>query len=179
MRKRPQCPSRFISPASRIRSRAERLLAVLDKAAAHAPAQKFDPAVYLTLRLRPDMLPFARQVQIVCDHAKNGSGAARRRRGAALRGQRGVAGRAQGAHRKDARLYRRRLDAKAIEAGAEREIAVPVGPNKVKMTATTTSCISRCRTSISISTTAYDMLRYAGVEIGKRDFLGAPPDSAA
>lgn len=36
------------------------LAAWLDKAEAHAAARKFDPAVYLQLRLAPDMLPFVR-----------------------------------------------------------------------------------------------------------------------
>ena len=45
-------------------------LAILDKAEAHAAAAKFDPQIYLTLRLRPDMFAFARQVQAFCDHAK-------------------------------------------------------------------------------------------------------------
>jgi hypothetical protein len=42
----------------------------LGKAAAHAEAKKFDPAVYLTLRLAPDMLPFPKQIQIASDNAK-------------------------------------------------------------------------------------------------------------
>jgi hypothetical protein len=42
----------------------------LDKAAAHAETKKFDPAVYLTLRLAPDMLAFPNQIQIASDNAK-------------------------------------------------------------------------------------------------------------
>lgn len=45
----------------------------LDKAAAHAEAKKFDPAVYAGLRLAPDQLPFATQVLIACDTAKLGA----------------------------------------------------------------------------------------------------------
>src|SRR5437763_5100007 len=44
----------------------------LDKAEAHAQAKKFDPAVYLTARLAPDMLPFTNQIQIACDAVKYG-----------------------------------------------------------------------------------------------------------
>ena len=47
--------------------------AIIDKAAAHAEAAKFDPAIYVTMRLRPDMFSFARQVQTFCDNAKNAS----------------------------------------------------------------------------------------------------------
>jgi hypothetical protein len=39
-------------------------------AAAHAKAKSFDPDIYLGLRLAPDQLAFARQVQIACDTAK-------------------------------------------------------------------------------------------------------------
>ena len=46
------------------------LSAILDKAQAHAEAKKFDSSVYMTLRLFPDMLPFSKQVQIACDSAK-------------------------------------------------------------------------------------------------------------
>ena len=45
---------------------------ILDKAAAHAEARKFDPAILLQYRLAPDMLPLIRQVLIACDSAKNG-----------------------------------------------------------------------------------------------------------
>ena len=48
------------------------LLAWLDKAEAHAAAKKFDTGVLLAARLAPDMLPFARQIQIACDSAKFG-----------------------------------------------------------------------------------------------------------
>jgi hypothetical protein len=46
------------------------LTAILDKAAAHAAAKKFDPVVLAQARLFPDMYPLARQVQIACDTAK-------------------------------------------------------------------------------------------------------------
>src|SRR5271169_6444136 len=46
------------------------LSAILDKAAAHATAKKFDSAVLAQSRLFPDMHPLVRQVQIACDTAK-------------------------------------------------------------------------------------------------------------
>ena len=49
------------------------LLALLDKAEAHAKARNFDPTNYLALRLAPDMFPLVRQVQTCCDNAKNGA----------------------------------------------------------------------------------------------------------
>ncbi len=50
------------------------LSAMLDKAAAHAAARKFDPAVLVQARLFPDMFPLSRQVQIACDTAKGAAG---------------------------------------------------------------------------------------------------------
>src|SRR6187401_3178500 len=40
------------------------LVTWLDKAEAHATAKKFEPSVYLTARLAPDMLPLPTQIQI-------------------------------------------------------------------------------------------------------------------
>jgi hypothetical protein len=50
------------------------LSAMLDKAAAHAEAKKFDTAVLAQSRLYPDMFPLLRQVQIACDTAKGAAG---------------------------------------------------------------------------------------------------------
>ncbi|MGH8261473.1 MAG: DUF1993 family protein, partial [Steroidobacteraceae bacterium] len=47
------------------------LAKILDKAAQHAAAKKFDAAVLVNGRLAPDMFPFVKQVQIACDFAKN------------------------------------------------------------------------------------------------------------
>ncbi len=46
------------------------LSVILDKAAAHAAAKKFDSIALLQSRLYPDMFPLSRQVQIACDTAK-------------------------------------------------------------------------------------------------------------
>ena len=108
-------------------------LAILDKAAAHAAARKFDPPIYLTLRLRPDMLPFARQVQTFCDNAKNASVALAGVGAAALRGQRGLARRAQGAHPEDARLHRRRSTPRRSTPAPSARSSFPSAPNKTKM----------------------------------------------
>jgi len=50
------------------------LSSILDKAAAHAGARKFEPVVLAQARLFPDMFPLARQVQITCDTAKGAAG---------------------------------------------------------------------------------------------------------
>ena len=46
------------------------MLVWLDKAQAHAEARKFDTVNYLSMKLAPDMLPFVKQIQIASDGAK-------------------------------------------------------------------------------------------------------------
>ena len=48
------------------------LKGVLAKGQAHAKAKGTDEANYLTMRIVPDMLPLAAQVRIACDIAKRG-----------------------------------------------------------------------------------------------------------
>jgi uncharacterized protein len=48
------------------------LQGVIEKGKAHAAAKGTDEANYLTMRLTPDMLPLTAQVRIACDIAKRG-----------------------------------------------------------------------------------------------------------
>ncbi len=48
------------------------LCEILNKATAHAEAKKFDMTVLLNSRLAPDQFNFIRQIQITCDTAKLG-----------------------------------------------------------------------------------------------------------
>jgi hypothetical protein len=49
------------------------LAGIMDKAAAHAEAKKIDPSVFTNGRLSPDMFPFTRQIMIATDFAKGAS----------------------------------------------------------------------------------------------------------
>jgi hypothetical protein len=49
------------------------LSTIIDKAASHAEAKKIDPSVFTNGRLSPDMFPFTRQVLIATDFAKGAS----------------------------------------------------------------------------------------------------------
>jgi hypothetical protein len=51
----------------------ETLSGILKKGAAYAQEKKVDESVLLNSRLYPDMFPFARQVQIACDTCKAGA----------------------------------------------------------------------------------------------------------
>jgi len=148
--------------------------AILDKAAAHAEASKFDPAVYMTLRIRPDMLPFPRQIMIFSDTAKNGA--------ARLAGVEAPKFEDDEKTLDDlkARIaktlaFLATVDRAALEAGAEREVTFPIGPTKAKMMGRDYLAHFILPNFFFHVTTAYDLLRYAGVPLGKRDYLGAVP----
>src|ERR1700726_2972677 len=48
------------------------LTGILGKAEAHCKAKNIAPEVLLSARLYPDMLPFSKQIQLVCDFAAKG-----------------------------------------------------------------------------------------------------------
>ncbi len=150
------------------------LAALLDKAANHAEAKKIDPAVLLNARLFPDMFAFTRQVQVACDLAKNG--------GARLAGV--DPPRHEDNEKTIAELQTRvaktisfvkTLDGGKIDAAANREITFPLGPNKGQMKGADYLNHFVLPNFYFHLATAYGILRHCGVEIGKRDFLGAIP----
>jgi hypothetical protein len=147
---------------------------ILDKAAAHAETAKFDPAIYLTLRLRPDMLAFPRQVQNFCDSAKNVSARLAGVEAPRMEDTETTLGELKDRIAKTL-TFLGGLDAAALEAGAEREIVFPAAGGKGKMIGRDYLTHFALPNFYFHVTTAYDLLRYAGVPIGKRDYLGAVP----
>jgi len=149
----------------------EAFLAILDKALTHAAAKKFDPAIYMTLRLRPDMLSLGSQVQIFCDNAKNVSSRLAGVEPPRYEDDETTVVELQARVRKTLD-HIATIDKAALEAGVEREIVFRLGPNKMKMRGDDYLLHFALPNYYFHLTTAYDLLRYAGVEIGKRDFLG-------
>ena len=151
------------------------LSALLDTAEAYAEAKGVDPTVLLNARLFPNMFALTRQVQSACDAAKNG--------GARLAGidppsyednEKTIA-------ELKARIAKtvafvKSLDTKNIDESADREITFPLGPSiKGHMRGIDYLNHFVLPNFYFHVTTAYDILRHCGVEIGKRDFLGAIP----
>ena len=150
------------------------LSALLDKAEAYAKAKSIDPSVLLNARLFPDMFAFTRQVQSACDQAKNGC--------ARLAGidPPSYEDNEKTIPELKARIARtvdfmRTLDAKKIDESADREITFPLGPNKGHMKGADYLNHFAAPNFYFHVTTAYDILRHCGVEICKRDFIGAIP----
>ena len=151
------------------------LSALLDKGEAYAEVKRIDPAVLLNTRLFPDMFPFVRQVQAACDQAKNGGA-----RLAGLEPPRYPDDEKTIAELK-ARIARtiafiRSLDAGKIDASADREITLPLGGSKTGQMKGADYLNYFALPNFHFHlTTAYDILRHCGVEIGKFDFLGKMP----
>lgn len=151
------------------------LSGVLDKAAAFATARKIDPSVLLNMRLAPDMFTLTRQIQVATDLAKNGAS-----RLAGVEPPK-FEDNETTIEQLKARLartvtYLKSLDTARIDASTDREINFPLGPtNKGQMKGDDYLNHFVLPNVYFHLTAAYAILRHAGVEIGKQDFLGAIP----
>lgn len=148
------------------------LLTWLDKAEAHAAARKFDTANYLGLRLAPDMLPLLRQIQIASDSAKAAMG---RLAGAELpKWEDNEASfadlRARVAKTID---YVKSFQPAQIDGSETRAISVPRRSGEPLQFDGESFLKHYALPNFFFHvTTTYALLRHAGVEIGKGDFLG-------
>jgi hypothetical protein len=146
------------------------LLLWLDKAQAHADAKKFDSANYLGLRLAPDMLPFVKQVQIVSDTAK---GCVARLSGTEIPKWDDTE-----ASLDDLRArIRKTLDhvqsipAAQIDGSEDRAITITLRSGDRHFTGQRYLEHWALPNFYFHMTTAYALLRHAGVDLGKSDYL--------
>src|SRR5580765_4713906 len=116
---------------------------LLQKGEANAASRKFDPAVLLSARLAPDMLPLTRQIQIAGDIAKNSL--------ARLAGQ------------EPPRFEDNETTIEQLRARLARTIEFK-GLDFLQ-----TWVIPNVFFHV---TTAYNILRHNGVDLGKADFIG-------
>jgi hypothetical protein len=147
------------------------VVAILEKAAAHADAKKIDPAALLNFRLYPDMFAFAKQIQVAADAAKNGA--------ARLAGV--EAPEFENVEKSFPELIERvkktieflnTFKPEMIDGSEEREIIVKRGETSVTYKGQE-FLLTRALPNLYFHiTTAYDILRHNGVELGKRDYLG-------
>jgi len=146
---------------------------VLDKAEAHATAKKWDPAVVLNTRFYPDMFTLARQVRQVCEHAM----APARIAGIELPKNPDLD--STFAEMK-ARISRTADLLKSVQPaqmdGQEgKTITIPMGGQPREFKAQNYLYHVALPNFYFHTTTAYNILRHLGVELGKRDFMGPPP----
>lgn len=148
------------------------MLQWLDRAEAHAQARKFDANNYLGLRLAPDMLPFARQIQIASDAAK---GCMSRLAGTEIpkwEDNEATLDELRARIRKTLDHVQSFAPAQ-IDGSDERAISVPMrSGDALQFTGETFLKHFALPNFFFHATTAYALLRHAGVELGKADFLG-------
>jgi hypothetical protein len=143
----------------------------LDAATAYAKTKSFDPNVFVGLRLAPDQFAFGRQIQAVCDVSKL----------AAAR----LAGKEAPSHpdteqtleelRARVRTVIAYLDgfkAKDFEGAATRTISQPRWEGKT-MTGHDYFIEHAIPNFFFHLSHVYAILRHNGVDVGKRDYLGA------
>lgn len=151
------------------------LMGVLDKAAAHAAAKKAEPSVLLGWRLAPDMLAFTRQIQIATDGAKNGSARLAGVESPKFEDNETTIDQLKERLTKTV-AFLKTLDTKAIDASSDKEITFPLGPTvKGQMKGADYLNHFMLPNFYFHITTAYDIARTFGADIGKRDFLGNIP----
>jgi len=145
---------------------------LLDKAADHAGARKFNVADLVGSRLSPDMFPLGTQVYIACHHAKDGPQRLMGREPPVL--ERGLVEtfdqlRARVGSTLD---YVRGIPKDAFDGAEQRAITLAPIPERVfDMTGLQLLRDWTLPHFYFHTVTAYDILRAAGVELGKRDFV--------
>jgi hypothetical protein len=147
------------------------LQAILGKAEVHAAEKQIDPTVFTNGRLAPDMLPLLRQVYIASDTAK---GCAARLAGVEAPKFEDVE---QTFDELQGRLqktidYLKEFKPEQIDGSEERAITLKMRSGSVDFTGLSYLLGFVLPNFYFHVTTAYDILRHNGVELGKLDYLG-------
>lgn len=149
----------------------QNLSAVLAKGAAHCEARKIDPNAFLSARLYPDMFPLTRQVQIASDTVK---GAAARLAGIEMpRYEDNETTFAELQARLDKTVaFLQTIQPAQIDGKEDADIVLsfPTRTFEFKGQAYLTGWV--LPNLYFHTTTAYNLLRHGGVELGKADYLG-------
>lgn len=149
------------------------LAELLVKAEAHAVERKIDPEALLQARLFPDMFPFSRQVQIACDFARSVPARLTSSEVPAYDATPKTFAELRELVAKSAAF----IDGLAPEAFAESaqlEIVLRPGTSKEKRLSGEKYLLNYGLPQFFFHvTTAYDLLRHNGLEIGKRDYMGS------
>ena len=165
--------SMYQASAPRFANTLKNLSAILDKAKAQAEAKKIDEQVLTSSRLFPDMFALARQVQIACDSAK---GAVARLAGVEIPKHEDTEKTFDELKERIAKTlaFIATVKAAQIDGTEDKEIVLKLQGKDVP-TRALTYLLGRAWPNFYFHvTTAYNILRHNGVEIGKGDFIGTP-----
>ena len=146
---------------------------VLAKADAHAAAKKIDPVVFLQARLFPDMFALLQQVQVACDFAVSVSA---RLAGVELPVFDGKESSFADLQARIANVvaFIEALPPSQFEGSAAREIVLRPGtPKERRLLGQAYLSNYGLPQFFFHVTTAYAIFRHNGVEVGKKDYMGA------
>ena len=143
----------------------------LDSATAYGKEKSFDANVLLDFRFAPDQFPLARQVQIACDTAKLG---ASRLAGKDAPNHPDTEKTIDELHArvKSVVAYLEGFSAKDFEGAAARVVTQPRWEGKT-MSGADYFVEHAIPNFFFHLTSTYAILRHNGVDVGKKDFLGA------
>ncbi|MBV9189091.1 MAG: DUF1993 domain-containing protein [Betaproteobacteria bacterium] len=165
--------SMYQASAPRFANILRNLSAILEKAEAHCAAKKIEPTALTSYRLFPDMFPLTRQVQIACDTAK---GATARLAGVDIPKHEDTE---QTFAELKARIAKtidfvESVSAAKIDGSDEKEIVLQMRSGERRFKGMQYLLGHAYPNFYFHVTTAYNILRHNGVEVGKADFIGKP-----
>ena len=146
---------------------------ILDKGAAFAEAKKIDQAVLTGARLAPDMFPLTRQVQIACDSAK---GAVARLAGVEIPKHEDTEQSFAELKTRIAKTidFLESVPAAKVDGTEDKEVVLQMRSGERRFKGMQYLLGHAYPNFYFHVTTAYNILRHNGIEIGKRDYLGNP-----
>jgi hypothetical protein len=149
------------------------LSSILDKAQAYSDARKLGAEVLTAYRLFPDMLPMTSQVQIACDTAK---GAVARLAGVDIPVHEDSEKTLADLKARIAKTiaFIQTVTPEQIDGTEDKEIVIKRGEQETRFNGMQFLLGRAVPNFYFHVTTAYNILRHNGVEIGKRDYLGNP-----
>ena len=163
--------SMYQASAPRFANTLKNLAALLDKAQAHCEAKKIDPLAITSFRLFPDMFPLTRQIQIATDTAK---GAIARLAGVEIPKYDDTEQTIAELKQRIARTvdFLMSVPAAKVEGSAEKDITMKIAGKDTTLKGAQYLLGHAYPNFYFHCTTAYNILRHNGIELGKRDFLG-------
>jgi uncharacterized protein len=149
------------------------LIGILEKGAMHAETKKIDPSVLVNSRLFPDMFPLSKQVQIASDIAKRGASELAGVEAPKFEDNETTFPQLIERLQKTV-SYLNTLKPEQIDGSEEKTITLQMGGNSLSFQGMPFLLYFVLPNVYFHVTTAYNILRHCGVEVGKQDFLGKP-----
>ena len=150
------------------------LKTVFEKGEAFSTAHKFDQGVVLSIRLYPDMFTLGRQVRQACEHAL-GAGRAAGVEVPSLPTDADTTFEGVKSRIDKTVAFLKTLTPAQLDGKEDKQVTIPVGGQPREFKAQNYLYHLAMPNFYFHITTAYNILRNMGVEIGKRDFMGPPP----